>query len=434
MQSILQIPNQLRGYLQTSFEKALKRHCTGKGDEKLTEKSGALLSALEETVRAEITEIEKGSMVSVAVGPVEHTEGVKQLQKRYSEACRRRGSTIAKRIERKVDLASKILSCQGQAFSLLIKEAEEAVQRSAECGRVITQRHKRLREAVRETVSSRGSGSGVEKAFDEAWSETKTETRALTEYAECMSELAQAHWQQEAQGDSRIDWCLSTLESFFNRETTLSSNGPGLGAGGAIRLLDVGSCYDPFRGKPGLEVMACDLQPAQGSPKVYRCDFLELEISSAIEEAERSHQKRDEKGEIPLLESPSPHQQLTSLPSAWFDVVVFSLVLSYVPSGSRRADAVWKARRLLRPGGLLLIVTPQSTIRLSNSVQLPILREWRGAMEAMGLVFHKCEHLTNAKQIGLAYHTNQDTPATLDSRPKPGPQPMRIAFDQKPGR
>jgi len=118
---------------------------------------------------------------------------------------------------------------------------------------------------------------------------------------------------------------------------------------------------------------------------------------------------------------------LRELPAAFFDVIVFSLVLSYIPSAEKRTEAVWKARRLLRPGGLLLIITPFSTIRLTNSIQLPIMREWRTAMEAMALVFRNSENLVRAKQIGLAYVANEET------RPEE-PRwfaPMRIAFDGK---
>ena len=67
---------------------------------------------------------------------------------------------------------------------------------------------------------------------------------------------------------------------------------------------------------------------------------------------------------------------LLALPAASFDVVVFCLVLSYLPSPLHRTAAIRKARQLLVTDGLLLIVTPISTIRASNSKQLPILREW----------------------------------------------------------
>jgi len=147
---------------------------------------------------------------------------------------------------------------------------------------------------------------------------------------------------------------------------------------------------------------------------VYKGDFLDLKVHVHVE-AEMTLETPSE--------APSPQTRLDLLAAGSFDVVVFSLLLSYIPSPERRAEAVWKARRLLRVGGLLLVVTPHSTIRKSNSSHHPILREWREAFGQMALTFVKTEKLKVSRQIALAYKAVDLVPG------QPKLLPVRIAFD-----
>eukprot|EP00854_Cymbomonas_tetramitiformis_P024971 gene24971-30448_t len=57
-------------------------------------------------------------------------------------------------------------------------------------------------------------------------------------------------------------------------EQQLTPAGDG-GRGDPLRTLDVGSCFNPFRRYPELEVTALDLCPAD--PSVFQCDFLQLQ-------------------------------------------------------------------------------------------------------------------------------------------------------------
>ena len=66
---------------------------------------------------------------------------------------------------------------------------------------------------------------------------------------------------------------------------------------------------------------------------------------------------------------PTPAAALPSLPRGCFDVVCLCLVLSYIPQPLQRTEAVWRARQLLREGGLLLIITPHSTNRRATPFQ-----------------------------------------------------------------
>jgi 25S rRNA (adenine2142-N1)-methyltransferase len=49
-----------------------------------------------------------------------------------------------------------------------------------------------------------------------------------------------------------------------------------------------------------------------------------------------------------------------ALPAQAFDVVIFSLLLSYMPSPRQRFACCAKARQVLKTNGLLLIITPDS--------------------------------------------------------------------------
>jgi len=107
---------------------------------------------------------------------------------------------------------------------------------------------------------------------------------------------------------------------------------------------------------------------------VLACDFLQLRISppflsddvfsSAIEASLRS------------LKSP-----VVELPEASFHIVVFSLLLEYLPSTSQRWKLCVTAHRLLALQGLLVIITPDSHHIGRRAQQM---KDWRRAVEAIG--------------------------------------------------
>lgn len=146
-----------------------------------------------------------------------------------------------------------------------------------------------------------------------------------------------------------------------------------------IRLLDVGSCYNPFANSSTcLDVTALDLYPAD--PSVLQCDFLNLVVgspdsaavtvaptnnntsssgSSSSSSAYDSHTALD----------PNKMTKLLQLPAGSYDVITMSLVLNYLPSPIHRELMVAKARQLLiglghnqqpHHRGLLLIVEKHS--------------------------------------------------------------------------
>ena len=137
------------------------------------------------------------------------------------------------------------------------------------------------------------------KSTEEVWEAHKSDRAALEAYATAMHSLATGPWQQQqkhkeaATGeDDRIQWCISAIEDYYlhsqltklllkdvkrvehQMPTLLQADllprsrdeatavAASFSSGRRLKLLDVGSCYNPFLGHPLLEVTAVDLCPA----------------------------------------------------------------------------------------------------------------------------------------------------------------------------
>jgi hypothetical protein len=177
----------------------------------------------------------------------------------------------------------------------------------------------------------------------------------LAVYARAAERVGRREWAQASN-----EWMIQQIRSYFRgHRVAAARDGRGMsllatgdGSERRLKLLDVGSCHDPLRAwsdELQMDVTAIDLHPSPTAPLVQKCDFLELELLPA--------------GSSPITASEMQDvgaQALRALPCAAFDVVVFSLVLSYLPTAALRHLALTKARALLVPGGLLLVVDPKS--------------------------------------------------------------------------
>ncbi|KAG9342284.1 hypothetical protein JZ751_016786 [Albula glossodonta] len=172
---------------------------------------------------------------------------------------------------------------------------------------------------------------------------------------------------------------------------------------GRIRLLDVGSCFNPFlkfdefltvgidivpaveichisqqqrRPNPPTYCVSC-VRPVELCPSsVYKCDFLNLQLQPPL-------QLEREAVDTFLLQLRSP---IDALPAELFHVVVFSLLLSYFPSPYQRWICCKKAHELLALHGLLLIITPDSSHQNRHA---PMMASWRIAVETLGFKRYK---------------------------------------------
>ncbi|XP_054708224.1 S-adenosylmethionine sensor upstream of mTORC1-like isoform X2 [Uloborus diversus] len=140
-----------------------------------------------------------------------------------------------------------------------------------------------------------------------------------------------------------------------------------------LKLLDVGSCYNPFSKFSEFSCAAIDLTPA--TEDVLECDFLSAEVVPYSKKVDT-----DVNSPIVLYE-------------ASFDIVIFSLVLEYLPKPEQRAIFCYKAWQLLQENGICIIITPDSKPVNYNA---KLMKKWRDGLELIGLQriqYEKLEHL-----------------------------------------
>ena len=162
-----------------------------------------------------------------------------------------------------------------------------------------------------------------------------------------------------------------------------------------IRLLDVGSCFNPFAAYPSLEVTAVDLEPRHHS--VYAADFLSVDVTEeGVTQVQTQGRvvgvdAEEQEGE---KQHPPRHRgcRLTALLRYSYHGVVMSLVLSYLPSAREREDMVAKAREVLvhgRPeqphaGGVLMIAEKASVFPSSGTLYSRFVATWKRALGRLG--------------------------------------------------
>nr|XP_005310686.1 S-adenosylmethionine sensor upstream of mTORC1 [Chrysemys picta bellii] len=188
---------------------------------------------------------------------------------------------------------------------------------------------------------------------------------------------------------------------------------------GKIRLLDVGSCFNPFLKFEEFLTVGIDIVPAVES--VYKCDFLNLQIQQPLQLAQDAIDAF-----LKQLKNP-----IDSLPGELFHVVVFSLLLSYFPSPYQRWICCKKAHELLVLNGLLLIITPDSSHQNRHAM---MMKSWKIAIESLGFKRFKYSkfshmHLMAFRKISLK------TKSDLVSRNYPGmlyiPQDFNSVEDEE---
>ncbi|KAM7299318.1 S-adenosylmethionine sensor upstream of mTORC1 [Ixodes scapularis] len=226
---------------------------------------------------------------------------------------------------------------------------------------------------------------------ERVWESHCRDAELRKRYADSMLRLATTIWPFR----DRIEWCHQTLRSYFyegglkralrslpsfdqNAESAMEHalRLLQLPPGGKVRLLDVGSCYDPFRCYEDIEAVAVDLTPAREG--VLECDFLKLRVTDPSGGRWSPY----------VLTNP-----LVELPAASFQAVVMCMVLEYLPSCLQRWTFCRKAAALLRPYGLLLVVTPDSKHQQRNAAMVASWKEALGNLGLPKLRYEKRQHL-----------------------------------------
>lgn len=235
---------------------------------------------------------------------------------------------------------------------------------------------------------------------EEAWQQHLENDEKLESYSEAMSKLS-THWNQNsAKTENRITWTVNEcLEYFDSRIFTIRKKEESIlnvalnenlhipeavplyqrirddSCDKKLRLLDVGSCFNPFQSHAdSFDVTAIDIAPMKGSG-VLRMDFLKPNITDTEE--------------LKIC-----HNRLRNLPRNYFDVVVFSLLLEYLPSPKQRIKCCKTAYDVLDNEGILTIITPDSKHVGSNA---KLMKNWRYTLALLGfnrIKFEKLQHVT----------------------------------------
>jgi len=298
---------------------------------------------------------------------------------------------------------------------------------------IISDEHIRLADSIKRVHAGLRQKLRAGEEFDQVWKEHLENEDVLKNYSNAMKTLATKHWKKlesENEDTSRILWTKTKiLDYYFNgglnnqiirdtnrlkrhtekypeeiyltknveeeKETRFEEKD-----NGRIKLLDVGSCYNPFSQFREFEVTGLDIAPSY-EHGVYKADFLTLNISDTSEFCERS---------------------VLSLSRNSFDAVVFSFLLEYLPSPAPRYESCVKARHLLKENGILVILTPDSCHQQRNN---SIIRGWKQALLQIGyqqvyyekkqhfhgLVFRKLDdfqHSLAVVEAGLDAHEEVD--------------------------
>lgn len=232
-------------------------------------------------------------------------------------------------------------------------------------------------------INLRNSAKKV--GFNKAWQEHMKNNEILEEYAQSMKKLAQEYWDKNSKTDekviSRITWVYENCQKYYQEELIRQRNRE-IEALNKInidkfqfkslnnekyKVLDVGSCYNPFNIYENLSVTAIDIAPS--CKNVYKCDFINLEISDLNKFNDNT---------------------LISLEKESFNIVIFSLLLEYIPSAEKRLQCCKNAYALLDFEGILIIITPDSKHVGAN---VKYMKSWRYVLASLGFSRIKYEKL-----------------------------------------
>lgn len=248
-----------------------------------------------------------------------------------------------------------------------------------------SEEHKLLSDYIKDVHLSLRK-STFKLGAETAWQKHCENKDTLLCYAQCMKKLATTHWESQCQNTtseatSRIKWVVDYCYDYFINKSYLKATAKEILIANKIdvqinnndnftvplKLIDVGSCYNPFNMYDIFDVFAIDLYPANSS--VLQCDFLNVNI-----------------GQNTVING----TVVKEIQENSYDIATFCFLLEYIPTSELRIVACEKAYTLLKPGGLLIITTPDSKHVGANS---KIMKCWRYTLAHLGFNRIKYEKL-----------------------------------------
>lgn len=290
---------------------------------------------------------------------------------------------------------------------------------------IIKEVHSRLREELKNTDGD----------IETVWSSHLNDSQTLNKYASAMHSLATGPWRHNHDEESRITWCRDSIREFFSDDALLrllqkdirrlEYGNPTIldnkylpksqeelrevitsFRGRPLDLLDVGSCYNPFKIYTEFTVTAVDIAPA--TKDVQYCDFLSINISPAD------------------VVSPSHECSASTFSASSFDIVIFSLFLSYLPSPELRLKCCINAHKLLIMHGVLLIITADSS---HQNKHVDMMRSWKDAIESLG--FHRWKYTKQTHLHCIAFRKTKDSTENYTESLKKYSEAIYISQDTK---
>ncbi|XP_045484648.1 S-adenosylmethionine sensor upstream of mTORC1 [Pieris rapae] len=263
-----------------------------------------------------------------------------------------------------------------------------------------SEKHKELAQYIKE-VHANLRKNAAKLGPNNAWMlHTKNEEVLLT-YAKYMQELATTYWEKNSANESclassRIEWSVKLCTNYFankeyikyrerdiaiSKKLNLTLNFVDLFQD-PLMLLDVGSCYNPFRAYKLFHVLAVDLCPANDYVK--KCDILEVNIGN---------------------ETIIHDNTVMQLKKESFNIITFCFLLEYLPSSELRIKACENAYKLLIPEGVLIINTPDSKHVGANC---KLMKCWQYTLACLGFTRIKYEKLTHMHCMGFRKALHKD--------------------------
>lgn len=143
---------------------------------------------------------------------------------------------------------------------------------------------------------------------------------------------------------------------------------------------------------------------------MFECDFLSVELVPPGANNTKQHFSDSAAlldshvpESAPRVDKPADTKQvLRQLPKEWYDVVVFSLLLSYMPSTDQRHQCCINAHKALQLHGLLLVITPDSS---HQNKHIEMMKSWKKCIEELG--FHRWRYVKDTHLHCMAFRKVQ---------------------------
>jgi len=300
---------------------------------------------------------------------------------------------------------------------LQLVPTREMLKRDAD---LIVQTHTNLRTRIRKGQSA-----------SEVWSSHLKDTSRLKQYAVAMQRVQKYKWDKTSESGNRVQWGHSAIVDYYARggqermarkeevlamfhrkspqekkeakrrleeEVKEGRDEVTVPEGKYERMLplevlDVGSCDNLFSEYSELRTTALDIFPA--SEDVYQCDFLKVKVGDSTIIHPPTKGSHEPPANDPAYELPKTSlnvSKVSQLKKEHYDVVIFSYLLSYLPLPAIRRDCCAKAYELLKPGGILVIMSPDPEVTSDNAF---IFMCWRVTLARLGfhkVLYKKCDY------------------------------------------